>query len=395
MNKVVTVNLNGNAYQLEESGYDALRAYLDGAAAKLAGNPDREEIIADIEQAIADKLRSVLGPYKTVATRVQVDAIISEMGPVEAGPEAAPNDEPPKAKPDPAGSAPNSGTAGPARRLYRLYDGAMISGVCNGLAAYLNLDPTIVRLVFVVVTIFSAGTALLAYLIMAWLVPVAHTEAEKNAACGTAPFTAQEFIRRARTGYYESMKGFPDREARRAWQRQFREEMRDWRRQFKWQARMGAHTWHGYWQDYWAAHPRLVAGWGIALPFLTLFNAVLTLGFIVAVVLLLTNGSIGSQLPPPGVPVWLAIVILMIAYNIIVWPLKAVRHMYYHYGVLTAHPGPRVLVTLWDSVVWLAFFGVLVWLACQNFPQVQAAVHNLPAVFREGVDNVKQWWSHQ
>ena len=53
MNKVITINLHGNAYQLEEAGYDSLRAYLDDAARQLEGNPDKDEIIADIEQAIA------------------------------------------------------------------------------------------------------------------------------------------------------------------------------------------------------------------------------------------------------------------------------------------------------------------------------------------------------
>ena len=40
MQKVITINLNGNAYQLDETGYEALRAYLDQAGARLAGNPD-------------------------------------------------------------------------------------------------------------------------------------------------------------------------------------------------------------------------------------------------------------------------------------------------------------------------------------------------------------------
>ncbi len=41
MQKVITINLNGNAYQLDETGYDALRAYLDHADAQLGANPDK------------------------------------------------------------------------------------------------------------------------------------------------------------------------------------------------------------------------------------------------------------------------------------------------------------------------------------------------------------------
>ncbi|MDR3581978.1 MAG: PspC domain-containing protein, partial [Candidatus Pacebacteria bacterium] len=55
MNKVATINLNGRAYQVEETGYDALRNYLDRAAEKLKDDPDKAEIMSDFEQAVADK----------------------------------------------------------------------------------------------------------------------------------------------------------------------------------------------------------------------------------------------------------------------------------------------------------------------------------------------------
>ena len=66
MHKVIVINLSGNAYQIDEDGYHALRAYLDRAAAQLAGNPDRTEILLDLEQAIADKCQRFLSPQKTV-----------------------------------------------------------------------------------------------------------------------------------------------------------------------------------------------------------------------------------------------------------------------------------------------------------------------------------------
>ena len=56
MQKVISINLNGIAYQLEEDGYDALREYLAGAEQQLHDNPDRAEIMADLEQAFVDVL---------------------------------------------------------------------------------------------------------------------------------------------------------------------------------------------------------------------------------------------------------------------------------------------------------------------------------------------------
>src|SRR5664279_2997077 len=81
MNKVIMINLGGVAYQLEEGGYDALRAYLETATARLQGNPDREEILSDIERAIAEKFRALLGSHKTVVVTKEVAAVLAEMGP--------------------------------------------------------------------------------------------------------------------------------------------------------------------------------------------------------------------------------------------------------------------------------------------------------------------------
>ena len=54
------------------------------------------------------------------------------------------------------------------KQLRRSKTDKMIAGICGGLGKYFGLDPTILRLVFVLLMIF-AGTGLLAYLIM-WLV---------------------------------------------------------------------------------------------------------------------------------------------------------------------------------------------------------------------------------
>jgi phage shock protein PspC (stress-responsive transcriptional regulator) len=57
------------------------------------------------------------------------------------------------------------------KRLYRSVDDRMIAGVCAGIADYFNLDPTLIRLLFVF-GFFATGTGLLwAYLIMMIIVP--------------------------------------------------------------------------------------------------------------------------------------------------------------------------------------------------------------------------------
>jgi len=58
----------------------------------------------------------------------------------------------------------NNGT----KRLYRRRQGRIVAGVCAGLAAYLGVDPNLIRLAFAVLTVFGGGGVLL-YLV-AWAV---------------------------------------------------------------------------------------------------------------------------------------------------------------------------------------------------------------------------------
>ena len=56
-----------------------------GAEHALEDNPDRAEIMSDLEQAIADKCQSSSSPHKSVVTTAEVEEIVEEMGPVDGG----------------------------------------------------------------------------------------------------------------------------------------------------------------------------------------------------------------------------------------------------------------------------------------------------------------------
>jgi phage shock protein PspC (stress-responsive transcriptional regulator) len=57
------------------------------------------------------------------------------------------------------------------RKLYRSRDDRMIAGVCGGLGDYLKIDPTLIRLVFVLGFFATASGVFWAYLIMMIVVP--------------------------------------------------------------------------------------------------------------------------------------------------------------------------------------------------------------------------------
>lgn len=57
----------------------------------------------------------------------------------------------------------------PTKRLVRTRDDQMIAGVCGGIARYLGVDPTLVRVVAVVALVFTFPATLIAYL-LAWAI---------------------------------------------------------------------------------------------------------------------------------------------------------------------------------------------------------------------------------
>ncbi|MEO6867966.1 MAG: PspC domain-containing protein [Gaiellales bacterium] len=201
MKRVTIVNLAGTAYHLESDGAELLDAWFDEARARLAADPDRDELLADFERAVADRCQAIVTHDRSVVPTDQARAIVASLGTVH------PADGHEDAHADPAPST-AAGTTGARpdddpwreRRLYRLTgDDDMLAGVCAGIAAYMRLDVTIVRLVFVLLFFLTSGFMLVLYIAMAVFTPEADTPAKRAAARGHGE-TAQEMIGRARDG---------------------------------------------------------------------------------------------------------------------------------------------------------------------------------------------------
>ncbi|HTU66800.1 MAG TPA: PspC domain-containing protein [Steroidobacteraceae bacterium] len=353
MQKVVSISLNGNSYQLEEPGYDQLRAYLERAEARLKDSPDRTEVMNDLEQAISEKCRATLGPHKSVVNTLEIERIISEMGPVEAA-DGQPADAAAGAAtnvPPPAAGAP------PRKRLFKIREGAMWGGVCNGLAAYMGLDVTWVRIGTVVITIFT-GVTIFIYLAMLIIVPYADTAEDRAAAFGV-PFNTEDILNRAK-------KNFDDTNQR--WHREWRRQQRHWNRQFRQmneQLRMTAQN----------VAPNLSpAARGIMsvfLPIAAIVGAVVFVVWIYALISLVTQHSIFGWGLPHGIPLWVGIVGLCILYGMVSAPIKAVRNG--GHEAAGYHPGWRAL----HSVIWIACVALLLWAAYWFLPGVRELVDNL------------------
>jgi phage shock protein C len=66
------------------------------------------------------------------------------------------------------------------RKLYRSNTDKIIAGVCGGLGEYLNVDPTLIRLLFVLAVLAGFGSGVLLYIIMMVIVPLKDTHASPS-----------------------------------------------------------------------------------------------------------------------------------------------------------------------------------------------------------------------
>ena len=67
----------------------------------------------------------------------------------------------------------------PIKRLYRSRNNQIIGGGCAGIADYFEVDPVLVRLIWVIATLFSMGLGILAYII-AWIIIPEEPKAAKQ-----------------------------------------------------------------------------------------------------------------------------------------------------------------------------------------------------------------------
>jgi phage shock protein PspC (stress-responsive transcriptional regulator) len=375
MNTVIIVNLNGIAFHLEEPGFQTLRNYLDGAQAQLAANPDKAEIMSDLEQAIADKCSHYLGPHKNVVTSADIDRVIAQMGPVqtEAAETAAASGAAPEAAAQP-GTAKTTSQGPSVRRLYQIREGAMISGVCTGIAAYLDVDVTVVRILFALFAIVTYGLGVVVYIGMMLVIPFANTSEEHAAATGAA-FNAQQVIDRAKKHYAE----FKDsKEWRQHWRDQRREWRRKWRTERLWwgtnfqrnmyQFRTGT----GY-------AGQIIAG--LMLPFLAIGNTLLSCALLASIVILASTGSLLGWHPNDSMPLWAAVLLLLIVFGALSSPFRHARKAIY----FNQSSYNLFWFTAWYEAISLALFAGVCWLGYTHIPEVHAFFENF-------VENMRTMW---
>jgi phage shock protein PspC (stress-responsive transcriptional regulator) len=391
MRAVISVSLNGRAYQLEDDAHAALAGYLDSASRALEGNPDRAEILADLEQAIADKLEHCLNPHKNVVTRGEVEQVIREMGPVDSGtgssaPRGGETFETAgagNAAGNAAGDARQNGGAA-AKRLYQISDGALISGVCKGIAVYLDVDVTLVRVLFAVAAVLTGGLAVLVYVLLMFIVPYANT-LEEHAAARGLPFNARVLVEQAKLKAAQladvaAQAAMHNRspEERARWKAEWRKARAEWRQErlrgrAQWRAYRWARPAPGSIPPIQPPLPPLAhVISGSIWAALGLVAALVTVTWLLALLSLTTTGAVFGW-NPFHLPLWGAVIGLLLIYQAVIWPLRAVRH-----GMMPRFYGhPYGWHAFWDGLVGLFVLALIVWSITHHGHDLQQSFYSL------------------
>lgn len=166
MKITVSINLGGHSFNIDEDAYTELKSYLRNLELHFAGEESSSEILSDIETRMAELFRTKLSSYKQVIDIHDVRQAISVLGTPE---DISDNDGP---------SAREKFSSPGYHRMYRDTDNRVIGGVCSGMGAYWDIDPVIIRILFIAFAL-AGGLGVLVYLILYVVIPEAKTTAQK------------------------------------------------------------------------------------------------------------------------------------------------------------------------------------------------------------------------
>ena len=159
-----TVRLNRSTLEFDEAALTRLQQYLEESASLLEGDPDPQEILGDLEQAVADQCARRLPPERRVVTLAELEPALAEIGTVQVpGVSSTVHDRP---------------ATGGSRPLQQVSEGAVISGVCTGLGGYFGFNVAALRVFAVLLFLLTGGGMLLVYFTLMLLMPYAPLAAD-------------------------------------------------------------------------------------------------------------------------------------------------------------------------------------------------------------------------
>jgi len=170
MKKTLTVNLNNVVFHIDDDAYELLQNYLS-AVEKQLSEDERKDVMSDIEARVAELFTERLQRNKNVVNKEDVEQIIEVLGKPSqfGGEESETETQSETGKQDKKRS----------RRFYRDPENTVLGGVCGGLSAYLGMDVTLLRIIFIILVFVGVGMIIPVYLIVWLIAPPAVTVAQR------------------------------------------------------------------------------------------------------------------------------------------------------------------------------------------------------------------------
>ena len=200
MKRTLNINLSGYPFTIDEDAYNLLKDYLDTIRYAFDTEDDTGEIAADIESRIAEILIEKESGTTKIVSLEEVADVIQRIGKPSdfidieddsnsKGHTFQQNVRIEEETITPPPYNPNRNYKNPPinKKLFRDPQNSMLGGVCAGLAHYLNIDVTIVRLITVLLFFLSASTVAIAYIILWIVVPEASTPLQRMQMMGKDP----------------------------------------------------------------------------------------------------------------------------------------------------------------------------------------------------------------
>lgn len=181
MKKTFTVNLGGTVYHIDEDAYRLLDSYLTNLKIHFRNEKGADEIVKDIECRISELFSEKINSGSQVITIDDVEGVINRMGKPEDLDESRESTGKEEREQEKRGYFYREQIR---HRLYRNPDDRILGGVAGGIAAYMGWDPTLVRVVLILLLFVPYFSIVLIYIIAWILIPLASTASEKLAMKG-------------------------------------------------------------------------------------------------------------------------------------------------------------------------------------------------------------------
>lgn len=187
MKKTYNINIGGYVYTIDDDAYDLLNNYIDTLQNAFSSNPDGKEIVGDIETRISELFQEKILSGKMVITLSDTEEVINRIGNPEdiisvstditesidtisdnvTTNETLIIDEKEDVNPH--------DNIRIEKKLYRDPKNGILGGVCAGLAEYLNVDVSIIRILFIISIFISLSITAFVYIVLWILLPEVRT----------------------------------------------------------------------------------------------------------------------------------------------------------------------------------------------------------------------------